>query len=49
MPYVIITRSAPATLAQREALRPAHIEHLRRHQHLLLLPSFELQAAAPPA
>ena len=37
MPYVIITRSAPATLAQREALRPAHIEHLRRHQHLLLL------------
>ena len=36
MPYVIITGSEPATLAQREALRPAHIEYLRSRQHLLL-------------
>ena len=36
MPYVVLTESDPATLARREALRPAHIAHLRAHQHLIL-------------
>lgn len=36
MAYVIMTTSDPATLAQREALRPAHVEYLRANQALIL-------------
>ncbi|MEM7023143.1 MAG: YciI family protein [Pseudomonadota bacterium] len=36
MPYVIITKDKPDSLALRNQVRPVHLEYLVANQHLLL-------------
>ncbi len=36
MPYVIITKDKPDSLALRNQVRPVHLDYLVAHKHLLL-------------